>query len=139
MPFATPILRVKMTVFLSVITLLSFAQAPSIDALKPDPEKERMYRPYLAARHGGFDALEKWKQSNTVLYFKELWYFCESFTVIRNYNAQGIPLNESIIDITRFEGKRMHSISAIVQLPGFKDVLELKPETDLLYKPNYNQ
>jgi hypothetical protein len=114
---------------------LSYAQLNTPETLKPNPEKEKMYSPYLAIRHGGPQGLEAWKKSNTVQYYKELWYFCESFYVKRNHLKEGIELNEAIIDISRFEASRKENEEAIVLLPGFKDALVLLPAKSLVYKP----
>lgn len=103
--------------------------------LKPDPEKESMYLPYLAARHGGPASLQEWKKSNTVQYYKELWYYCESFYIKRDHLQQGVTMNASMIDISRFESSRKESEEATVVLPGFKDVLVLLPTNKLIYKP----
>ncbi len=70
-----------------------------------------------------------------MLYAKEMWYYTESFYVKRNYNNEGITLDESIIDISRFESQRKENEEAIVTLPGFKDVIVLIPNNKLIYKP----
>lgn len=123
--------------FLVLTSFFCGAQTISPNQLKPNPEKEKMYLPYLAARHGGPEMLAEWKKSNTLLYYKELWYFTESFYVKRNHMAEGATLNESIIDISRFESHRKNGESVIVELPGFKDVLVLTPTEKLIYKPEY--
>ncbi len=107
----------------------------SSEDIKPDPKKEAMFLPYLAARHGGPASLQEWKKDNTLQYYKELWYFCESFHVKRDHLSQGISLDESIIDISRFESSRKATEEAIVVLPGFKDALVLLPTSQLIYKP----
>ncbi|MBL7933955.1 MAG: hypothetical protein JNL60_18770 [Bacteroidia bacterium] len=103
--------------------------------LKPNPEKEAMYLPYLAVRHGGPASLQEWKKSNTVQYYKELWYYCESFYIKRDHLQQGVTMDASMIDISRFESSRKQAEEAIVVLPGFKDVLVLLPSNQLIYKP----
>ena len=103
--------------------------------LKPNPEKEAMYLPYLAARHGGPASMQEWKKSNTVQYYKELWYYCESFYVKRDHLQQGVSMDASMIDISRFESSRKQNDEAIVVLPGFKDVLVLLPSNKLIYTP----
>ena len=127
-----------LAVFFTVISLLSFSQNTTMlppEALKPDPKKEKMFLPYLAVRHGGMAATETWKKSNTLKYYKELWYYCESFYIKRGYVKEGVPLNEEIIDITRFESERKENEEAIVVLPGFQDALVLLPANKLVYKP----
>ena len=78
---------------------------------------------------------KKWKNNNTYQYYKELWYYCESFYVKRNHLPQGVELNESMIDITRFESSRKEFEEVIIILPGFKDALVLLPAYKLIYKP----
>lgn len=131
-------IRVALVVVFTTITSLFYSQtAISPDVLKPDPEKEKAFFPYLAVRHGGPEATLSWKKSNTLQYYKELWYYCESFSVKRNHLASGDLLNVSIIDISRFESSRKQNEEAIVILPGFKDVLVLKSLNQLIYKPDY--
>lgn len=115
-------------------SLLGFSQV-NTDPLKPSPEKEQKFLPYLAVRHGGMPAIDTWKNNNTIQYYKELWYYCESFYIKRDHLDAGITLDESIIDISRFEASRKENEEAIVILPGFKDVLVLLPATKLIYKP----
>jgi hypothetical protein len=124
--------------FISVATFLSFscyAQVGNTLDYTPNPVREAMFLPYLAVRHGGTPVIEEWKKNNTVQYYKELWYYTESFYVRRDYLSKGEPLNESIIDISRFENSRKSDDEAIVILPGFKDVLVLQPLNKLLYYP----
>src|SRR5688572_23247496 len=107
------------------------------DDLRPDPEREKMFFPYLATRHGGPQSTLKWKQSNTIQYYRELWYYCNSFKVKKDHFKEGGELLESIIDISRFESHRKKHENAIVVLPGLKDVIVLLPETELIYQPEY--
>lgn len=116
-------------------TLLVCGQTIDPNALKPDPEKEAKFLPYLAVRHGGFPAVYEWKKSNTVQYYKELWYYCQSFYVKRDYLKEGVSLDESGIDISRFEQHRLQNEEAIVELGGYKDVVVLLPISKLVYKP----
>lgn len=120
-------------------SLFYFSQTGIVnpDLVKPNPEKEKKFAPYLAVRHGGMLELEKWRQSNTVQYYKELWYFCESFYVKRDNSIQGIMLDESIIDIARFEYLRKENEEQLIELPGFKDALVLLPRNKLIYVPDY--
>jgi hypothetical protein len=106
-----------------------------LNNLKPDPEKERKFLPYLAVRHGGMNVIEDWKKNNTLQYYKELWYYTESFYVKRDHLNEGYILDESNIDITRFESSRKQNEEFIVVLPGFKDALVLLPANKLVYKP----
>lgn len=116
----------------------SASYSQSQNELELNPERVKMFTPYLAARHGGFEGVEKLKNTDKYAYLKEMWYFSESFYVKRNHLAEGVELNESIIDITRFEQNRKMYDEAIVVIPGYKDVLVLKPSSSLVFKPNYN-
>ena len=97
-----------------------------------------MYLPYVEWKHGGKENFQEWKNQNTVLYYKEIWYYSESFYVKRDHLNQGVVLNEEIIDISRFESARKENEEAIVVLPGFKDALVLLPLNKLIYKPAGN-
>ncbi len=122
----------------ALLTLLTlggskaFSQAatPAIKA-----ENEKKFTPYMMFRHGGPDGVSEFKKTNPDLYAKELWYYAESFYVKRDHLAQGAVLDESIIDIGRFENQRQANQETIVLLPGFKDALVLLPTNQLIYKP----
>jgi hypothetical protein len=127
----------KLYIILGLIVFFIFSgksQTENPLLFKPNPEKEKMYLPYLAVRHGGDMPLKEWKKSNSVLYFKELWYYCESFYIKRNYFTTGVSLDESIIDISRFENYRKQNDEVVVPLEGFKDAVILLPTSKLLYK-----
>lgn len=108
-----------------------FAQ---INSLEVSPEKEKKFTPYMYNRHGGPQGVADLKKSDHHQYLKELWYFSESFYVKRNYFKEGAVLDESIVDVTRFEASRKEDEEAVVTLPGFKDVLVLLPTNKLIYK-----
>jgi len=126
-------------ILMMLVTLNVYGQDGERDLsrLKPDPAREQIFVKFLAARHGGMDALMTWKASNTVQYYRELWYFCESFYVRRNVLPQGETLDEGMVDITRFDSQRKKNEEVEVPLPGFRDVLVLKPENTLIYKATY--
>lgn len=128
--------------FIFIVLLTIFQQADffsqTTNQLELNPAKVKQFSPYLAARHGGPQGLEQFKTANKYTYLREMWYFTESFYVKRNHLAQGVVLNEEIIDITRFEQHRKMDEEAIVVLPGYKDVLVLLPTNKLIYKPNFN-
>jgi hypothetical protein len=109
-----------------------FAQ---VEEIKLNAEKVKQFTPYLQVRHGGVEGFEKWKSVNKLQYTKEMWYFSESFYVKRNYSPGGERLDESMIDISRFEQHRKENEEAIVPMPGFKDALVLIPASKLIYKP----
>ncbi len=120
-----------------IITSLSYSQINSIhpELIKPDPAKEQKFLPYLAVRHGGLPNIETWKNNNTVQYYKELWYYSESFYIKRNHLEQGVTMDESMIDITRFENSRKENEEVVIVMPGFKDAIILLPTNKLIYKP----
>ena len=109
----------------------------SADQFKPDPAKEKMYLPYLAAWYGDPNMLQEWKKSNILRYYQELWYFCQSFYIKRNHLSEGVSINEAQIDISRFESQRKKDAEVILELPGYRDALVLLPGKDLLYKPEF--
>lgn len=113
------------------MSLLSFSQ--DFSKIKIDPIKEKKFQPYVAVRHGGGQEFNTWKENNKYQYVKEMWYFTESFYIKRNANAEGVTLDESIIDISRFDINRKASEEAIVNLPGYKDVIVLLPTDKLIY------
>lgn len=106
-----------------------------VNSLELKPENEKKFTPYMMYRHGGADGVAELKKNNPHLYLKELWYYSESFYVKRNHLAEGVSLDASIIDISRFESNRKLNEEAIVVLPGFKDALVLLPLNQLIYKP----
>lgn len=101
------------------------------------PAEEKKYSPYMATRHGGTSGLEKFKSENKIAFQKELWYFSSSFTVKRNHFAEGYTLDESTIDISRFEYLRKANEPAIIEFPGFKDVIVLLPKDQMIFTPEY--
>ena len=127
----------SIAVLLAVISISAKAQQGSLVGFTPDPVKVQMYSPYLVAHFGGAEAVENLKQTNKFLYYRELWYYTESFSVVRDYLSEGIVLNEDIIDISRFEIERKYDEAVIVILPGFRDALRLLPGKELLHKPDY--
>ena len=127
--------KIILSCFFNFFYIFTEAQITSPNDLKPNAEKEKKFLPYVAILHGGIEKLEAWKQENTYQYFKELWYYTESFYISRNYLKEGLVLNEEIIDISRFEFNRKQSEESIVIIPGFKDVLILYPSNKLIYKP----
>lgn len=119
-----------------ILSSLCYSQNTPLspDLLKPDPTKEKMFLPYLAVKHGGISHIEQWKKNNTYQYYQELWYYSESFYVKRNHQA-GVRLDESIIDISRFESSRKYNEEVIITLPGFSDAIVLLPGDKLIYLP----
>ncbi|MBL7921107.1 MAG: hypothetical protein JNJ40_12390 [Bacteroidia bacterium] len=123
--------------FLGIFTTMSFFSfSQDWSKIKLNADKEKQFEPYVQIRHSSTPAEYKiWKDNNKFQYVKEMWYFSESFYVKRNHLSQGETLNESIIDISRFEANRNATTEAIVTLPGFKDAIVLLPANQLIYKP----
>lgn len=114
---------------------LAFIQIRAqVNSLELDPKLEKMYAPYLTYRHQGQEGLEEFKRNHPHEYLKELWYYSSSFSVKRNHFSSGDPLDESTIDISRFEQYRKDSDTAMVVLDGYKDVLLLLPSNKLIFK-----
>jgi ABC-type branched-subunit amino acid transport system ATPase component len=114
-----------------LLTGFAFGQ---VSEIKLNPEKVKKFLPYIVHKRGGEETFQKWKAVNKLQYSKEMWYYSESFYVKRNYFQEGTTLNEEIIDITRFENNRKENEETIVELPGFRDVIVLLPNSKLLYK-----
>ena len=99
------------------------------------PTKEAKYSKYIESNHGMNQNFTTWKKENKFLYIKEFWYYAESFYIKRNVNAEGISMDESQIDISRFETNRKQTEESIINIDGFKDVIVLLPANKLIYKP----
>jgi hypothetical protein len=129
--------RKNSRLFISTMMLLIslFAYSQQSREIKLNPEKVKQFTPYMEFKHGGPEGYPIWKENNKMLYAKEMWYYSESFYVKRNYSPEGVPLNEEIIDISRFENYRKPNQEVIVPMPGFKDALVLIPGSQLIYKP----
>jgi hypothetical protein len=124
-------MKIASLLILLSLSFLSFSQDWS--KVKLDPVKEKKFQPYLEIRHGGHHTFMQWKSANRYEYIKEMWYFSESFYIKRNHFSEGVTLDESIIDIARFEDKRKQNEGAIIELPGFKDVIVLLPAKECFY------
>jgi hypothetical protein len=108
--------------------LLAQQVDPAVFGMSQD--KINKFLPYFRFQHG--DAvLNEMKANEPAKYYFELWVLSESFSVMRNHFTQGIQLDESIIDIRRFNEQRLNDNEAIVVLDGFKDVLKLKSLIDV--------
>ena len=125
-----------------IVTVCSIGKAQSIytveqfsalSFVKNDKNSEK-FEPYVRAKHGGGFDFELFKTNNKIQYYKELWYYSQSFYVKRNYLKDGITLDETIIDISRFDSQRTDSTETIVTLEGFKDVIVLLPTSKLIFK-----
>jgi hypothetical protein len=99
------------------------------------PTKEAKFSPYVEAKYSFQQNFTTWKQENRFLYIKEIWYHAESFYVIRNYSKEGVKIDESMIDVSRFESYRKENEQVTISLPGFTDAIVLLPGSSLIYKP----
>ncbi len=127
------VILITLAIFLSVRMI-------SQNSIKLDANKVIKFTPYLEYKHGGKQKFITWKNENKILYTKEMWYYSESFYIKRNFINDGVlltglTLDESVIDISRFEYHRKQNDESIVMLPGFKDVIVLIPINKLIYKP----
>lgn len=123
--------------FIYLFALLIFGSVgySQITELKLNPERVKLFLPYVEWKYGGAEVFPEWKNNNKMLFAKEMWYYTESFYIKRNVSAEGVTIQEEIIDITRFESHRKQNEEAVLLLPGFKDALVLIPAKDLIYKP----
>jgi hypothetical protein len=125
------------TVLVGILLGISFASfSQQIEEIKLNPEKVKMFLPYMEYKHGGAQGFPAWKNSNKMQYAKEMWYYTESFYVKRNVLSEGLTLNEEIVDVSRFEDQRKQDEEVTITLGGFKDVVVLLPASKLIYKPN---
>ena len=115
------------------MSFLSFSQ--QTEEIKLNPERIKMFTPYLEFKHGGKQGFPVWKSNNKMLYAQEMWYYSESFYMKRNVNAEGQTFNDASMDVSRFESQRKQNEEVTIILPGFKDVLVLIPGNKLIYKP----
>lgn len=131
-----PHLRHLAIVFQLVLTAGISAQN-LVETYSPDPVRSKKFLPFLATRHGGPQGLQQWKEENQILYFKELWYFTESFEIVHGHSLSGARFDESGVDITRFEHLRLNDRDTILTMPGFSDGLRLFARKSLLHLPAY--
>lgn len=141
----------KKTILILVLFMTGLVKSQNVDNTKlmdywksHDVTKEAKFSKYIEMSHGDVN-FSSWKKENRFLYIKEVWYYSESFYIKRNYFADGsvsidgnlntYSIDESQIDISRFELNRKKSEEAIVILPGFKDVIVMLPSDKLIYKP----
>ena len=99
------------------------------------PTKEAKFSPYIQAKYDFQQNFTPWKQENRFLYIKEIWYHAESFYIVHNYSKEGVKIDESMIDVSRFESYRKENEQVTIALPGFKDAIVLLAGSELIYKP----
>lgn len=122
-------------IYLFALLIVGAIGYSQITELKLNPERVKLFLPYVEWKHGGAETFPEWKNNNKMLFAKEMWYYTESFYIKRNVSEEGVTLQEEIIDITRFESHRKQNEESVLLLPGFKDALVLIPAKDLIYKP----
>lgn len=99
------------------------------------PTKEAKFSKYIEYKHSFTQNFSEWKKENKFLYIKEMWYYSESFYIRKGISAEGNSMDESMIDISRFENYRKENEESTIILPGFKDAIVLLPNSKLIYKP----
>jgi len=99
------------------------------------PSKEAKFSPYVEAKYSFIQNFTTWKKENKFLYIKEIWYHAESFSIERNHFSEGVSMDESMIDVSRFEKYRKETETSTVTIEGFKDAIILLPSNKLIYKP----
>ena len=130
-------MRILLLSFVTLVSLSTFSQ--NLDQFKLNADKVSKYQIFLAARHGGGEVFNQWKENNKVQYTQEMWYFSESFYVKKNAYSEGVQLDVSIIDVSRFEDQRKENEEVQIQLGGYKDAVILLPRKDLLHKCKFQQ
>jgi hypothetical protein len=130
--------RLFFIVVLFPFVLSSQVSSSSNQDLVLDPAKVAKYEPYVVLRHAAYEpgGYAAWKADNPGVYFKEMWYWTESFYIKRDHLTQGIVMDEAMIDVSRFERQRSDTAEVIVTFPGYKDAMVLLPRQQLLYKPS---
>lgn len=126
----------KTTIMIAFLLSTMMVKSQTIwDEIKIDPEKEIKYLPYVEYKHSFGEGFKSWKSNNKFLYIKEMWYYTESFYIKRNHLDSGNSMDESLIDVSRFENYRKETEESIISIPGFKDAIVLLPSNKLIYKP----
>lgn len=116
--------------------ILSFSVKSQINLdLKFNYEDEKKFGSYVIARHNDIVDFNSWKKENKILYVNELWYYSHSFYIKRNHFISGEILDETIIDISRFESSRHETEEVIIPAVGFRDAIVLLPKNKLKYNP----
>jgi hypothetical protein len=121
---------------LIILTLMFISGKSQLKLVPMDYLAEEKFEKYVQARYGINSNFDKWKQDNKILYSNEIWYQSKSFYIIRDFFKDGEKLDESIIDISRFEIKRGDDDESYVNFEGFRDVIVLLPKNKLIYYSN---
>lgn len=125
----------RVAAIITLVFTLAFSAAAQVNPLQISKEKEAMYTPFMYWRHSGKEGLEQFKREHPHDYLKELWYYCESWQVEKDYSTTGVALDLYVVDISRFEHYRKDSEPFYLVLPGYKDAIVLLPANQLIYKP----
>jgi hypothetical protein len=118
---------------LTILTFMFISGKSQLKWVPMDYLAEKKFGKYVQARYGINSNFDKWKEENKILYSNEIWYQSKSFYVIRDFFKDGEKLDESMIDISRFEIKRGDDDESYVNFDGFKDVIVLLPKNKLIY------
>lgn len=127
------LLSVFIAIGLKSQTLLTQEQSLALLKVKTDPHSQK-FDPYVRAKHGASFDFYKFKTENKIEYYKELWYYSQSFSIKRNHFSTGETIDETMIDISRFDSVRKEDSEETVIIPGFKDVVVLLPSKKLIFK-----
>ena len=119
-----------------LIFIAGAIHAQTNQEIKLNPKKIQQFTPYLEWKHGGKTGFQSWKENNKILYAQEMWYYSESFYIKRDHVAEGVEMNEALIDISRYENFRKETEESLITIPGFKDAIVLLPNNKLIYKPH---
>jgi hypothetical protein len=110
---------------------------------KSGQKDEVKYSKFIQSDHG-FETpvFIEWKKENKILYMKEVWYYSESFYIKRNYfpaisndGTENVSMDDSQINISRWESMRDQNKEVEIKINGFKDIIVLLPTSKLIYKP----
>lgn len=111
---------------------------------KSGQKNEAKYAKFIQSDHGynPNQNFEAWKKENKFLYIKEVWYYSESFYILRNSSpavsidgTANISMDDSQINISRWEYMRDANKEVTIKIDGFKDAIVLLPTSKLIYKP----
>lgn len=129
--------KLILVIILSIMSMFTAkSQINDFVEFKPDYITEQIFEQYVHTLHMFEQNWTTWKQENKVQYAMELWYYGKSFYIKRNVLSEGIKIDESMIDVSRFESSREESTEAIILIPGFRDAIILLPIEKLIYNPN---
>jgi hypothetical protein len=126
------LLSILLSVSLNSQTLLKNEESNALLFVKNDKRSQK-FENYVWAKHGSAFDFNYFKENNKIEYLKELWYYSQSFYVKRNHFQSGETMDETMIDISRFDSTRKEDSEEIITISGFKDVIVLLPKNKLLF------